>query len=194
MSDIYQRHFKVTNGPLMAEVERIKAVNKAGWDKYINIAEEIGANTNSIMMLDGHYLSGFKFDHANQPDPKIYIHKDDDSWYPKQNNKIGRALHKRIKTVVTENPTDALDTLGLGKNNNQYAIFGDRHIYWAALITIPSAPPVNYVRVPWLDLKSDKIHSHTEAMLWRPTKDMVAIKGWELEKAIEEWNDREKEY
>ena len=189
MRDIYQRHFRVSTGPLMAEAERIKAVNKAGWDEYIKIAEEIGASTDSIMMSAGHYLSGFKFKTGNEPDPKIYKRKDDDSWYPKKNNKVGRALDKRIEAVITENPTDALDIIGLGKNHER-AIFGDNYVCWVSLVTIPSSPPVHYVRVPWMEAYpgSDII----EELLWEPTDDMVSIKSWELDKAIDEWNDRDK--
>ena len=31
-----------------------------------------------------------------------------------------------------------------------------------------------------------------EELLWEPTDDMVSIKSWELDKAIDEWNDRDK--
>ena len=143
MRDIYELHFRVSTGPLMAEVERIKAVNKAGRDEYIKIAEEIGASTDSIMMTNGHYLSGFKFDLSNAPDPKLYKQQGDPStWYPKKNNKVGRALHKRIEAVITENPADALDIIGLGKRHER-AIFGDNYVYWVSLVTIPSSPPVH---------------------------------------------------
>lgn len=201
---VYRRFFKVTEGPLMDEVARIKQINDAAWKAYKAILKDICARTDSYLQkankLTGVFFSTGASDEELYERRKIYKHIDS-GWYPKQNSKEGRELHKRFAAVATENQNVALDVVGLGNGEAPFLMDG-MSLHWPSIVTLPSDPPTSYIVVPWKDvdpaeLEAYKTDNNTnsmtmDALLWEPTPEMTEVKSWEVDKAIDEWNNRTK--
>ena len=195
--DVYRRYFKVTEGPLVAAISENKKVNDDARVEYKKIIKEIGAK-------EDYYTfdvqpSGFMFDKA--PDGGIFKKNKNGSYYPKKNCKDGRELAKRIESVKTASSGSPLSSVGL-HGNKFPRIFGNGKAYYETMIVIPSDPPVAFVSVPWFDEDPEKIEQYKidrstgnninrdlSAILWEPTADMAEVKKWEVDKAVEEWNE-----
>lgn len=194
--DVYRRYFRVTSGPLFDAVVAATEVNRSARKEYGKILDSIGAKCDQWYQIDDR-LVGLIF--GETPDKNLFK-KVRNGWMPKKNNKKAKAIADRIASVKTENINDLLSVVGLSSFPR---IFAGGKCYSATLTDIPSDPPVIYVCVPWFDVdpvklkayKADKNSrdSNYEAILWEPPADMEEVKGWEVDKAIEEWNASVKE-
>ena len=195
--NVYRRIFRIQSGPLSDAVSELNLINKKASKSYVEILKEIGAE-DSWYQVNG-CLDCVIFKEA--PDSSIYKRKGK-GWYPKKNCKKGKDLAKRIESIETKNIKDLLETVGLSKFPS---IYKNSKCYSSTIIDIPENIPVIYISVPWYDedpeiIKEYKIKNTTgfsrdnnmDSILWEPTKDMEEVKEWEMNKHIEEWNEKVK--
>lgn len=190
----YNRYFRVTTGPLIDEIKKSQEINEKACKEYLSILKSIGAE-NTYYTRENRLISViFK----KLPDTKIYK-KIGSGWYPKQNVKIGRELHKRFKAVTAVGDEECLKVVGLP---NSPTLFGGGKCYFPTLVIIPSKATVAFVTVPWFDEDPAELEQYVkdreagtrgdgnlDAILWTPTGDMSEIKEWEFKKEVCEWNE-----
>ena len=194
--NIYRRYFRVTGGPLVEAVRKAAQVNSAAHSEYQKILAEIGANPAYYQRRQK--LVGIIFD--TKPDSGIFMRSKGGGWYPKKNCSAGKKLAARIEAVKTIDPQSALKAVGL---SDRPTIFFDSKCYWPTLTIIPEASPVVYVSVPWFDADPEKLkqyksdraagicgYANYDAVLWQPTAEMAEIKNWEVDRHIDEWNEK----
>lgn len=198
--DIYRRYFRVESGPLIDEIKAINKLNEVAHEAYIDILKDVdGATTDRYYHIDNR-LTGIMFD--SHPDSKVFK-KTKHGWYPKQNCKAGKELVKRLKDVKTRSQANALNVVGLSSGPS---LFGGGMCRYSTLAVIPEDPPVIYVSTPWYDEDPSKIEQYKkdkaagtrgdanfDSILWEPSPDMVEVKKWELDRHIDEWNEKHKE-
>jgi hypothetical protein len=175
---VYRRYFRITEGPLVEEYKKTEKINDKAHKEYSEILKEIGAEQryyHQNFMLTCMLFSVY-------PDTKIYKRKDS-GWYPKKNCRQGKEIAKRIESVETKNPDSCLEGIGLSYNSPE--VFSGAKCYYNTLIVIPENKPVFYVSVPFNN--EDK-----KDITWEPSDEMQEVKKWEVEKHIEEWNDKVK--
>ncbi len=190
----YRRYFRVVSGVLVDAINKGRETNKIASNEYRKILKEIGAK-DTFYHIDNK-LNSIVFE--NTPDPKDFK-RTDNGYYPKQNSKAGRALHKRLKSIKTTPESDCLESVGLSRSPT---IFAASTCYFPSVTVIPSKPLVALVSVPWYDEDPEKLAKYIEdkkageydngnmnALLWEPTDEMVEIKEWQVIKEIEEWNE-----
>jgi len=190
----YTRYFKVTDGPLIDAIKASRETNKAAEQEYRNILKDV--NNGQGYYQRNKKLVAIQF--ATVPDRKVFK-KAWDGWYPKQTTKEGKALHLKLKAVVTSNEDDHLSLVGL----KGHTIITGRYLCQPTLNIIPSSPIVAFVGVPWYDEDPEKLAeyvndpdtgcSNMDSLLWKPTAHMEEVKEWEVQKAFDEWNTHVKE-
>ena len=194
---VYRRYFRVTEGPLIDAVKECLVINDAAKKEYNAILSKIGAEEGYY--LNDHRLVAFTF--PESPDPKVFKKhpKTPDGWHPKKNCKEGKEIAKAIEAVKTKNVNDCMATVGL---NFSLRIISDNIGHKAAMFVIPADPMTIFVSVPWYDEAPEELEKYRkdrkagrrlcmnfDAVLWEPTPEMTEVKGWEAEKAVQEWND-----
>lgn len=195
--NVYRRYFKIETGPVIEAVKEIEQINNVAHEEYTKILKKIGAE-------DGYYHRGRRLVSIifkDAPDSALY-RKNDSGWYPKKNCKEGKALAKRIESIKTKSPKEALHVLGLSSTPS---LFGGGRAYYNTTTVIPDTPPIAYISVPWYDEDPEVMRQYQkdkaagkhmcvnyDSILWRPTADMVEVKKWEVDRAIDEWNEKVK--
>jgi hypothetical protein len=195
--DVYRRYFRVTEGTLINEIEKIKKINKAAQNEYRRILKNIGANPSKYYHVSQR-LTGIIFDDA--PDSRVYRRKKHGGWYPKKNCALGKQIAKKIEAVRTQDPQSALISVGLSAHPT---IFANGKSHWPTIAVIPEDKQIVYVSVPWIDEDPKKLKKYVkdreknihfnlsyDSLLWEPTNDMTEVKGWEVDKHIDEWNQK----
>ena len=195
--DKYTRYFRITSGPVIEAVTECRAINAEAHKQYGEILTELGAEP-GYYQREGK-LVAIQFE--ERPDGDKYKRMDCGGWYPKRNTKEGRALHKRIDSIVTKPVSSALSEVGLRDNPTIFDSRGGR-CYYPTILVKPSDSLVVFISVPWFDCDPDKLVEYVkdreagtrgdgnyDALLWEPTYDMTEVKNWEVEKEIDQWNE-----
>lgn len=193
--DVYRRYFKVTTGPLVDAVKEANDINAEARKKYEALLKDLGAKSTK-WYHNNNSLSGIIFDSV--PDRGIYK-KTKFGWWPKKNTKEGKVIHAKLEEIETRDLNSCLKVVNL---DTWPRLFGNGRVYYAVLTVMPSDPLVAYISVPWYDEDPEKLRKYVEekkttvrgdinmdAILWEPTEDMVPVKKWEVDKAIDEWNE-----
>jgi hypothetical protein len=193
--NIYRRYFKITTGPVIDVVEQAHGINKQAQTKYHDILLSIGAELTYYVQRGK--LVGIIF--KDTPDSGKYKELQNGGWWPKQNTKEGKQLQRIFREVETKDPNDALKEVGL---SNDPCMFGCGRCYFPTLTCIPEDPLVIYITIPWKDVDPEELKAYKEDTNWRdcsldflswePSPDMVEVKEWEMQKHIDEWNNRGK--
>ena len=192
MKEVYRRHFKITEGPIIKAAEiHLKTEDEARL-QFQKILKDLGAE--SKYYYDRGKLIALIFD--KEPDTKLYK-RTRYGWYPKKNSKVAKAIAARIEGVKTSTVDSCLKHVGLSSNPT---IFMSTKCYYPTLTILPYEPPVLYLSVPWYDEDPEVIKEYNadenrmsrnlDAIQWTPTQEMVEIKRWERDKAIDEWNEK----
>jgi len=191
--NVYRRFFKVTSGDMLEKIEEIQEINKKARKEYKKFMDKIGAEKDYYVR--DQRLVGIIF----KEEPDRYLYKRlKYGWWPKKNTKAGNELNAQLKSIKTLPENSCLELIGLSSSPT---IFMGGKCYRPTLVTIPSAPPILLVSVPWYDEKPDTLAGYIEdkakgnhrncnydAILWKPITGMEEIKEWQYLQAIDDWN------
>jgi hypothetical protein len=192
--DKYTRYFKATEGDLVNSVISARADNKKASAEYSVILDELGAKPTYYQ--NDNRLVAMQFD---EPDKSKYKRMKCGGWYPKLNNKEGRAINSRIISVRITPISSCLEVVGLSSSPT---IFSGRSCYFPTITVIPSEEITVIIGVPWHDENPDKIDQYAkdrqagshrdgnlDALLWKPKDYLTEIKEWEVQKIISDYNE-----
>lgn len=194
---MYYRYFKVTSGPLLEELTRMKAINDENAAGYGAIATDLGV---SQWMMFGTCFGGFIFD--TPPDSKVWRQVQNYSkvFAPRKNVTAGKELWKRISAVVRK--VDYNDALKVIDVSRSWLCVDHNRMTTAALCAGLIGESTIFIRVPWRDVDPEKLAAYKaqrelpkdqrttwdeelEHLLWTPHPSMVEVKEWEMLK----WKD-----
>lgn len=188
---VYRRFFKLDNhGSVMKAYHDAVKTNSQAYLEQQAIANDIGAKR---FRTSSNHLVAFDFEEP--PDRKLFK-KRNGGWYPKLTNEAGKELAERIERIrVAGNPADvALTAAGLSKHI--WLIFHGPSVhskmFGCGFLHIPSGPTRAFVIVPWCDAKqlSQDDASNHASLRWEPHADMTEVKHWEVQKAVDEYNEK----
>lgn len=163
----------------------------------MKIAEEIGASTKKYS-TNGTRLTGFYF--SSVPDQSIFKKVSRGIWYPKKNNKTGKELDKRIRSLSLVDIQSSLKLIGL---DSSPSIFDSDNgvCYRPILIHVPTDPLRVFIKVPWWNCGPKELEnykksndlgilgdSNYDALLWEPPIGLIEVREWELIKEIDDYN------
>ncbi len=198
MSQIYNRYFRVTHGPIMDKAIEIEAANAEARKALHAFAQEIGA-TDSLSYRDGR-RAGFRF--TSPPDPSVWKQPNSfGAYWPRKNSAAGREMLARIEALPRiVDIAQAVEVAGL--QPHVPVLIGDRYGHCATITSRPSLG-VLFVGVPWRDIDPQELEDYRskreagtswsvemDHLFWQPTAEMQELKRWEVEKEIEELNAR----
>jgi len=198
---IYQRYFRVTEGPLVEKAREIRASNVESRKAVLAFCNEIGAE-NAMGRKDGQ-LTGFKF--SSTPDQQAWKSQDKfGAYWPRKNTAAGREILKRIEDLPKVQHIEvALSEIGLSADCP--VLIEARAGYCATLCGSPEGG-VLFVGVPWRDVSADELAEYRsqkdagtrfsvemEHLCWMPSEHMKEVKRWQVEQEIDELNDRLRE-
>ena len=192
--DVYRKYFKVESGPLFDAVNEARAINAAANEKYKELLEKVGATQQYYQV--GNQLTAMTFN--EEPDNTLFkrIKRCNGGWYPKKNSKKAKAIADEFEAVNTVDEQDCLSVVGVG---GFARIFCASRAHRSTLTVIPSDPIVVFVSVPWYDIDPKELEEYKanenyrsqniDAIMWEAPVEMVPIKKWEIDRAVDEWNE-----
>ena len=193
------RYFRVTSGRIIEEVKIIIALNKAADIEYRNIIKEIGAEEGYYQIDNKLTCIVFK----TPPDSGEFKKIKSCGWYPKRSTKKGKELHKRFEDIKTRPESELLKLVGL---RNSPTIFLANRCYRPLAFRIPSKAPIVFFQVPWFDEDPEVLKQYVkdrnagtrgdgnfDAILWKPSDEMIEVKEWQVKKELDEWNSKIKQ-
>lgn len=190
---MYHRYFKVTSGPLIDELNRIRASRDAAFEQWKVFCEEIGAN--QYLLFSNGSFGGFMF--PSPPDMNVWKkNKRDKGYTPRKTSPAGKELWKKIQSMPIMEPFDnALVKLDLPVRFP--VIFHGQYAYRCTLCGF-FKEGVFFVKVPWKDVDPKELEQYKidrdagtrgnceyEHLLWTPRESMTEVKEWEFLK----WQD-----
>lgn len=194
----YNRHFRVTTGPLMDAARAIRQERREAFEVCDKLCKELSADSFNTYR-DGRF-AGFVF--SKQPDPSVWKQPNQFGLYwPRKNTKGGKELMQRIAALPRlRDLNDSLEAVGLIPHHP--VLFFSGH----ALISTAFGSPelgVMFVRVPWRDEDPQSLADYKaqrdstnrtrwsadlDHLLWEPPAELIEVKEWEVQKEIEELN------
>lgn len=195
---VYQRFFRFSDGPLLAEINQLFEDRIAAGKLYKELADKYGASSAHNYDHSGGF-AGFKFDRGNEPDKSVFrFNAKHRLWLPRKNVPSGKAVWSEIDQLPRPQPIDSvLSQVGLstgfpdvwdgGKGYSpQIWGYGDPRNIW-------------FVSVPWKDVDPEKLKKYEleksegtrrdgelDSFLWTPPENWKEVKRWEIEKEVEE--------
>lgn len=196
MSSVYQRYFRFTEGPLIAEIDRLFDLRQAAGALYKQLADKYGATEANVYDRSGTF-AGFVF--TTPPDKNVY-RRDAKTrlWVPRKNVPAGKEIWADIKQLPNPEPIEnALRLAGLEPG---MPFITDAGRWYAPGIWGHGAPRnIWFVVVPWKDVDPQKLEEYKaikaakkgfdcdlEALLWTPPAEWTEVKHWQVEKEAEE--------
>lgn len=190
MSGVYYRYFRVTSGPLVDEIDRLTAENKAAQKHWFEFINEIGATSASISARGTPVF--FEFD--QQPD-KAHWKAKGLGYLPKRNTRLGRQLHKRMHQLPPILPLNhALNAVGL---DGAFPVLIDFNCGYTC--NLMGRRDVWFVTIPWLDVPATKMAEYIEEnaagrwfehsmdyLQWTAPPEFTEIKEWQF---LREWDE-----
>lgn len=190
---VYKRYFRVTSGPMIAEIDRLFDLRIAAATMYKQLADKYGAEEANVYDRSGTF-AGFAF--KVPPDKNVY-RRDAKTrlWLPRKNVPAGKDIWAEIKQLPTPEPIEnAMKLAGLTPG---LPMLTDAGRWYAPTIWGYGAPRnIWFVSVPWKDVDPDKLAAYhlddgrfdrdLEALSWQPPEEWVEVKRWQIEKEDEE--------
>lgn len=194
---VYQRYFRFTDGPLIAEIDRLFDERIAAGKLYSDLSDKYGAVTAHTWDRSGGF-AGFKFSLGSQPDKAVFRfvakHR---LWLPRKNVPAGKAIWAEIDRLPKPRPIDSvLSQVGLSTG---FPDVWDGNKGYAPQIWGYGAPRnIWFVSVPWKDVDPAKLEAYQkekvegshddtlEAFLWTPPSNWTEVKRWQIEKEVDE--------
>lgn len=197
-SDIYTRYFLDECGLLaQGAAEYLESLSQYR-SQISQICDEIGAEKR--WYCNGDRFGSFIFE--GEPDRRLFK-KWGSGWYPKKTT--NRELWERVEALEMEGPArgELLSIVELDRHPG--FLRGDRYYLPCVAAIIPDPLQV-FVSVPWFDADPDLVEQYRQstseerrdldsdlrALLWEPPGWLTEIKGWQVERAIDEYNERAK--
>ena len=193
---VYKRYFRVTSGPMIAEIDRLFDLRIAAGTLYKQLADKYGAEEANVYDRSGTF-AGFVF--KVPPDNNVY-RRDAKTrlWLPRKNVPAGKDIWAEIKQLPTPEPIEnAMKLAGLTPG---LPMLTDGGRWYAPTIWGYGAPRnIWFVSVPWLDVDPDKIAAYQvekaegkcfdrdlDSLTWEPPTEWEEVKRWQIEKEDEE--------
>lgn len=194
---VYRRYFRFTDGPLVAEIDRLFEERIAAGKLYQQLADKYGAQEAHTYEQSGTF-AGFKFGLGNQPDKTVFRfvakHR---LRLPRKNVPAGKAVWVEIDQLPKPQPIDSvLSQVGLSTG---FPDVWDGGKGYAPQIWGYGAPRnIWFISVPWKDVDPDKMQAYLkekaegsrdgelDSFLWTPPDNWTEVKRWEIEKEVDE--------
>ncbi|MBD1553859.1 hypothetical protein [Pseudomonas typographi] len=193
---VYQRYFRITEGPVVDEIDRLFDLRIAAGKLYQDLATKYGAAEAQVYERSGSF-AGFTF--ATPPDQIVYRRdKRTRLWLPRKNVPGGKAIWEEIDSLPTTSPiAHALRLVDLEPGLPMLTSGGR----WYAPCLWGFGAPHNiwFVSVPWKDVDPEKLAAYRaekaegkcfdrglDALIWEPPADWAEVKSWQIEKEAEE--------
>lgn len=193
---VYIRYFRITEGPIVAEIDRLFELRTAAGKLYAELAVKYGATGASNYDRSGTF-AGFTF--AGRPDQDVYrLDKKTRLWVPRKNVPAGKAIWAEIKSLPAPAPIEhAMRLAGLEPG---LPMLTDSGKWYAPTLWGYGAPRnIWFVSVPWKDVDPEKLEQYKvdkaagthfnrdlDALLWEAPADWTEVKRWQIEKEAEE--------
>lgn len=194
---VYQRYFRLTDGPVVDEINRLQdllAVASVHADK---VAKQLGGDFKKWESSGS--FAGFKF--SETPCEKTFrFVKKTQLWLPRKNTPEGKAVWATINQVPLPEPvSSALKLVELTPNFP--ALFHGGKWYAPTLWGFGKPTSVWFVNVPWMDVDPAELEaynverdaksrrdSNLDHLSWTMPDGWAEVKRWQVEKEVEEIN------
>lgn len=194
---VYKRYFRITEGPVVDEINRLQDIRVAAAALYMALAEKHGALSANNYDHSGTF-AGFTF--KETPDTSIYrMLKKHRLWVPRKTG-AGKAIWAEIDAIDAPKPVDRALLLVNLYPGAPCLMEGGR---WYAPTVWGYYKPVNiwFISVPWKDVDpaelaqykldreaGSRVDSNLEHLSWEAPADWTEVKSWQIEKESEELN------
>lgn len=173
---IQSRYYRVDSGALPAAAKALHEQREAARAVIFGLLTELGASGFCFSNTDGK-VNGIEF--KQRPDQALWKPARNSYW-PKVNNAVGKALVKRLNDLPKYPPlASALACVGI--RHDSPMLLGDGRCWFATLTGCP-VRGIWFVTIPSLAPHGEPGQRFT------PPADWVELKRWEVEREIEEIN------
>lgn len=195
MTDVYRQFFKVGNSQALELIKEIQEHNKKVVAFWLDIINDIGANTGIYVDNEGR-LSDITF---TVPPNKNHYKKTKRGWFPKRNNNKTRGIAKQLSSQRQRQFNEILPILGF--NGINPILLRSGMAYYVTILVIPEETPQVYIAVPCYDEDPlvlqeyvndpDSSNLTLDLLLWEPPEYLTKKKKWEIDRAVEEYNEKQ---
>lgn len=194
---VYKRYFRITEGPVVDEIERLFELRTAASKLYNDLRDKYQAKDVRNYSHNGAF-AGFTF--KVPPDITVYrFLKKHKLWVPRRKGP-GAEIWKEIESLPTPEPIEnALKLVGL--TPNVPCIFDGGRWYAPTLWGFGEPTPVWFISVPWKDVDPAELAqykldrdagtrggSNLEHLSWEVPEGWAEVKEWQITKESEEIN------
>lgn len=198
---VYKRYFRITEGPMVDEIDRLQDIRIAAGQLYQQLADKYGATT--VQAFNSGTFAGFTF--KERPDENVYrFIRKHRLWAPRKNVPAGKAMWAEINALTAPRPiSDALELVGL--TGKVPVIFSGGKCYLADVWGYGKPTSIWFVSVPWMDVDPEKMNQYKldradggrydnnlEHLQWEAPTNWTEVKQWQIEKEAEEINAAKK--
>lgn len=195
---VYQRFFRFSDGPLLAEINQLFEDRISAGKLYRELAEKYGARSSSNYDHSGAF-AGFEFGLGNQPDKEVFRfvakHR---LWLPRKNVPAGKAVWDEINQLPKPQPIDSV-LAQVGLSTGFPDVWDGGKGYAPQIWGYGEPRNIWFVSVPWKDVDPEKLKKYEkersegtrrdgelDSFLWTPPQNWIEVKRWEIEKEVEE--------
>lgn len=198
---VYRRFFRVTEGPMVEEIDRLQDLWAAAAVHAEKLAKQVGGEFQTWESNGG--FAGFTFKEA--PCQKTYrLLKKHRLWVPRKNTPEGKEVWAAIDQVPLPAPVDSAMKL-VDLTPNFPALFHGGKWYAPTLWGFGKPISVWFVNVPWMDVDPAELEAYKierdaktrrdtnlDHLSWTVPEGWTEVKHWQVEKEAEEINERRK--
>jgi len=193
---VYKRYFRVTNGPMVEEIDRLFELRFAASARYKEFGDKYGATETHSFERSGAF-AGFVFN--TPPDQAVY-RRDAKTrlWLPRKNVPAGKAIWAEINELPKAHTVEYAPRLA-GLEPGMPFLTDAGRWYAPSLWGFGAPRNVWFVSVPWMDVDPDKLAAYKadkaegkrfdrdlDALSWEPPAGWTEVKRWQVEKESDE--------
>lgn len=198
MAKIFRRHFRVTQGALLDEIDKISTQRSAAKAAARELLQRVGA-ADFLVWEDGSF-AGFSF--STPPDADLY-HRKGKAWLPVRGTDFGKQTWKQIK-ALPPCPSYQMALSAVGLHPELPALIDeDQGVSHRSLVGGFPDLGIWFVDVPWRDVDQEELSVYqakraagqafstvNQHLLWTPPTDWEEIKEWQY---LKEWEELQTE-
>lgn len=192
---VYKRYFRVTEGPMVDEIDRLQELLSVAAVHADKVAKQVGGEFKTWQSSGS--FAGFAF--KAPPCQKTYrLLKKHGLWVPRKNTPEGKEVWAAIEQVPLPAPVDS--ALKLADLSPNFPALCDGGKWYApALWGFGKPVGVWFVSVPWLDVDPAELEAYKverdaktrfdrdlDHLSWAVPEGWVEVKRWQIEKEYEE--------